>query len=137
MRWRGFLLAVLMAAAWTCSGSPSTASSTAPEGTWGGAHLALTVGAAASHLEFDCAHGDIPSPFALDSASAFDLRGTFVREHGGPVRPGEQPDSHPAAFTGTVSGTRMTMTVRTSDTNETIGAFSLVHGSPGDIVKCL
>ena len=134
VRWRGGLVAVALAAAWTCSGLTTSPSAT---GTWGGAHVRATVTETASHLEFDCAHADIPSAFTLDSRSAFDLRGTFVREHGGPIRSDEKPDSHPAAFRGSVARTRMTLTIQLTDTSEVIGTFTLVHGSVGEVVKCL
>src|SRR5215203_6116873 len=36
------------------------------EGTWGGAHLRLSVGGEGAQLEFDCAHGEISGPLVLD-----------------------------------------------------------------------
>ena len=131
------LLALLLTSVWTCAGSPSAASATAQTGTWGGTHIALDVAATSAHLEFDCAHADIATAFTLDGNNAFDLTGTYVREHGGPIRPGTPPDSHPASFTGTVSRDRMTLTVRLTDSGDAMGTFALVHGSPGEVFKCL
>jgi len=115
----------------SCGGSPSSPSTT---GQWGGDHASLTVGDATSHIEFDCAHGDFNG--AITTAS-FNLAGSFVREHGGPIRQGEPPDMHPAVYGGSISGSRMTLTVRLTDTNETVGTFMLTRGSTGRIVKCL
>jgi hypothetical protein len=61
----------------------------------------------------------------------------FVREHGGPIRLGEVPDSHPANYAGVVRGDAMTLTVRLTDSADAIGTFSLTRGSPGRVVKCL
>jgi len=119
-----------------CAGSPTAASATLAAGAWGGAHIALTVGSASSTLEFDCAHGDIPTSFTVDAGQRFELRGRFVREHGGPVREGEAPDEHPAVYRGTVAGARMTLTVQLTDSGEVVGTYALVRGSSGRIVKC-
>jgi hypothetical protein len=97
----------------------------------------LTVADTGTHVEFDCAHGDIPSPLTVNANNQFDVQGTYVREHGGPIRVGEVPDSHPAAYLGSVTGTAMTLTVRLTDTNEVIGTFTLSRGSAGRVVKCL
>jgi len=104
---------------------------------WGGDHIALTVANTATHIEFDCAHGDIPINLTVNARNEFDVSGTFVREHGGPIRVGEMLDSHPAAYLGSITETTMMLTVRLTDTNEAIGAFTLSRGSPGRLVKCL
>jgi hypothetical protein len=88
-------------------------------------------------VEFDCAHGDIPGALTLNARNEFNVTGTFVREHGGPIRVGEVPDSHPAVYAGLVTATTMTLTVRLTDTNEMIGTFTLSRGTPGRVVRCL
>jgi hypothetical protein len=104
------------------------------KGQWGGDHASLIVGDAASHIEFDCAHGDFSGAITTGS---FSLAGSFVREHGGPIREGEPLDTHPATYNGSISGSSMMLTVRLTDTNETVGTFTLTRGSTGRIVKCL
>src|SRR5436189_45564 len=79
----------------------------------------------ATHIEFDCAHGDIPIILTVNARNEFDVSGTFVREHGGPIRVGEMLDSHPAAYLGSITETTMMLTVRLTDTDEAIGAFTL------------
>ena len=106
-------------------------------GVWGGDHIALTVADTGAHFEFDCAHGDTPMTLVVNARNEFDAPGTFVREHGGPIRVGEMPDSRPAAYVGSVTETTMVLTVRLTDTNEVIGPFSLSRGAPGRVVKCL
>jgi hypothetical protein len=104
---------------------------------WGGDHVSLAIIATGSQLEFDCAHGDIPGALTLGADGTFAAAGTYVREHGGPIRDNEAPDTHPALYGGTVTGATMRMTVRLTDTNEAIGTFALALDTPGRVVKCL
>jgi hypothetical protein len=115
----------------------STGPSAVPSGLWGGDHVTMTAADTATHLEFDCAHGDIPGPLQSGSGGQFSANGSFVREHGGPSRSGEAPDLHPAAYTGSVMADSLTLTIRLTDSNEVVGTFTLVRGSSGRLVKCL
>ncbi|HEV3063118.1 MAG TPA: hypothetical protein VGY48_33040 [Vicinamibacterales bacterium] len=133
---RFLLLPGALVAIEACGSSPSNPSPPLT-GMWGGDHIALTVADAGSHLEFDCAHGDITGMLTLDAGNQFNIQGTYIREHGGPIRVGEVPDSHPAAYVGSVTGATMMLSVRLTDTNEVIGTFALSRGSAGRVVKCL
>ena len=135
-RSRRALIALGVVAGYSCGGA-MTAPSRLPAGVWGGDHVSLSVADTSTHLELDCAHGDIPAVPTLDRHGQFDVAGTYVREHGGPIRQGEIPDSHPAIYSGLVASTTMTLTIRLSDTNESIGAFTLLAGSSGRVFKCL
>ena len=119
---------------WACGGSPTTPSTLA--GTWGGDHITLSVGDA-THLELDCAHGDIAGPLTIDGRRQFSVTGTFVFEHGGPVRIDEPPDLHPARFSGSVTDNSMVLMISLTDSSQTIGTFSLRHGADGRVFKCL
>jgi hypothetical protein len=119
-----------------CGGGPA-APSTPLTGTWGGDHVTLTVVDTGSHVEFDCAHGDIPGPLTVNIRNAFSVSGTFGRDTGGPVRIGQVPDSHPAVYFGSVTVATMVLTVQVTDTNEVIGTFTLTRGSTGRVLKCL
>jgi len=104
---------------------------------WGGDHIAVTVAGTASHVEFDCAHGDILGPLTVNARSEFMVNGTFGREHGGPIRIGEVPESHPAVYFGSATATTIALTVQLTDTTEMIGRFTLMRDTPGRVVKCL
>lgn len=106
-------------------------------GAWGGAHIGLQVGGGKTTIEYDCAHGTIDQPLALDSRGRFSARGTHLREHAGPVRDNEQTNARPARYTGWVSGERMTLKVTLTDKNEFLGTYTLVRGRDARIVKCL
>ncbi len=103
---------------------------------WGGEHVGLEVGGEGGRLEYDCAHGTIDEKIVADAQGRFRLRGTHVRERGGPVRKGEPADSHPAVYEGRIEGDTMTLKVKEVDTGETVGTFTLKHGREPRIVKC-
>ncbi|MDT7541159.1 MAG: hypothetical protein QOE33_1063 [Acidobacteriota bacterium] len=105
-------------------------------GTWGGEHISLDVNAQGARVEYDCAHGTIDQKIVADERGHFDLRGTHVREHGGPVRKDETADSHPAQYAGQIKGDTMSLTVTESDTKEVVGTFTLVYGQQPRLMKC-
>src|SRR2546422_884314 len=85
--WRA-LIALGVVAGYSCS-SATTAPSRLLPGVWGGDHISMSIADAGTHLELDCAHGDIPAVPVLDRQGRFEVAGTYVREHGGPIRQGE------------------------------------------------
>jgi hypothetical protein len=110
--------------------------SSAQTGTWGGEHISLEITAQGAQVEYDCGHGTIDQKIDTDAQGRFTLRGTHVREHGGPVRKDETADSHPAQFAGQIKGDTMTLTVTESDTREVVGTFTLIYGQPPHLMKC-
>ena len=134
-RYPAFAATALLAVA--CSGTDPTGPSTALEGRWGGEHIALSVAADNSTIEYDCAHGTIDEPLILDGNSNFVAVGTHTRESPGPIRLDEPPDRHAARYQGNVAGSRMTFTVTLTDTGETVGTFNLEFGNLGRVFKCL
>ena len=108
----------------------------AQTGTWGGEHVGLEVTEQGGAVEYDCAHGTIDQKIVPDAGGNFDLRGTHVRERGGPVRKGAAEDSHPASYKGQIKGDVMTLTVTETDTGEAVGTFTLTLGRQPRIMKC-
>jgi hypothetical protein len=119
-----------------CSGV-TRPSGLVPQGAWGGDHVGLVLDAARGTLEFDCAHGTMQAPVPVAGDGTFSVTGIFVREHGGPIRDGEPADQHPAVYSGTTDGKRMTLTVALSDESQQIGTFQLALGGRSSVVKCL
>ena len=112
----------------------------APNGliaTWGGEHVRMTIGTASTIIQYDCAHGTIDQPFAVDAAGHFDLAGTHVMESPGPIRQGDEPVRHPARYKGSTDGKVLTFTVTLTDTNEAVGPFVVTLGAPGHVTECL
>lgn len=129
--------AIALASLQGCAGSPTGPSGSMLAGVWGGDHVTLTIADGGSHLEFDCAHGNIPGPLIPDSQRQFVVPGIFVRERGGPIREGDPLDAYPATYAGTVTARSMQLTVRLTQTSDLIGTFTLAKGVAGRVVKCL
>jgi hypothetical protein len=106
-------------------------------GTWGANGIAMEVTASGARIEYDCAHGTIGGPILLDAEGRFDVRGRHFREHGGPVRDGEESNGQPVRYTGQVTGDTMTLTVTPESSDTAISSHTLVHGKTGRLHKCL
>jgi hypothetical protein len=106
-------------------------------GIWGGEHIRMQVTESGARIEYDCAHGSVDEPLALDHEGHLDVKGTHARERGGPVRRGDKPNSRPARYTGRVEGRTLTLTVTLTDSDESAGTFTLTQGEQGRIRKCL
>jgi len=129
------LLLLASCAALVASCTPTGADAAqVPTGTWAGDHVVMDVTARGATLEFDCAHGTIDAPLTLNSASRFDVAGTFTSEAGGPTR--SDPSPRPARYTGSLAGTMLTVTIVLTDTNDAAGSFTLNEGAQPRLVKC-
>jgi hypothetical protein len=108
-----------------------------PVGQWGGEHVSLTVSTTGASLEFDCAHGTVDETPLVESQGQFNLRGFYVREHGGPIREGELEDSHPALYFGRLQGSRVTLSIRLTADGMKIGPYEAHLGQQPRLFKCL
>jgi hypothetical protein len=137
MRHTTLLLALGLAGAVVgcTSAGPSPSDRVPLTGAWGATHAALTLTDIGGSIEYDCAHGALGAPVRPDAAGRFTVDGVHVREHGGPVRIGEVPDSVPARYLGRVSGDRMTLRVLVGA--DTLGPFELRRGAEPRLVRCL
>jgi len=109
------------------------------EGRWAGDHISLNLTFAGGTLEYDCAHGTVDESLRLDADGVFDLKGFHVRDHGGPIKPGEIEDRHPARYLGhydVVSG-ELTLLVILTDTHQRVGTYHLKFGATPNLTKCL
>jgi len=109
---------------------------TVPNGAWGGDHVVLTVTDNGGRVEFDCAHGSLDHPLRLDDRGHFSVAGTFVPEHGGPVRSGEVPESRPARYQGRLDRQKLEFTV-TVEGQTGQGPFTVTLGKGPKVTKCL
>jgi hypothetical protein len=122
-----------------CTACSATSTSFTPDsrlvGRWGGPHADLALTATGGTIQFDCAHGAIGSAVVTNAASDFDVAGIFVREHGGPVRADEIPDSLAARYVGHVTGDQLRLTIRVGA--DALGPFALQLGSAPQLFRCL
>jgi hypothetical protein len=131
-----FLFALSLVLA--CAASSAAGRGPLAAGSWGGAHIRLDVADdGTATLELDCAHGAITAPIVPDTQGAFRAAGTYVREHGGPVRQGEEDAGRPAVYGGTVDGERLTLTITLAEPQEEVGRFELERGRAVRLMKCL
>jgi len=104
---------------------------------WGGQHISLEIVDGSAHIEFDCAHADIGLMPDTGDQGRFTTRGSYTFEHSGPIHEDEDPDIHPAFFSGTIFDDQMTLFVRLTDTGDQFGPFELTEGTLGLVRKCL
>ena len=127
------VLGLLLGGFMVSAGSQKTKRLTA--GLWGGQHVSIEVGSQSAKVEYDCAHGVIEGPLAVDNEGKFEWRGTFSPERGGPVRAGDSDRSQPATYSGEIKGDTMTLIVKIADSEDTEN-FTLEKGKTGKLVKC-
>jgi hypothetical protein len=137
-------LSVLLAVAWI--GCAAIAGTSPPKekaltGNWGGPHISLEIAGETARIEYDCAHGTIDGPIALDREGRFEAAGTHAAERGGPMREGEEDPSQPARYRGKVMGKTLTLTVTLigsgNGSGEEVGTFTLTRDAAARLVKCL
>ncbi len=116
-------------------GEQNTKIESVQKGTWAGEHIHLEATEQGGQVEYDCAHGSIDQRIVLDARGHFKVKGTHVRERGGPVRKGEE-DGKPAQFSGQVTGDKMTLTVTDTASGESLGEFILTYGQSPRLMKC-
>ena len=105
-----------------------------PTGIWDGNHIVADVPTAGAAVELDCAHGTVSVPLVTDAN--FELTGTFTPERGGPTRDGDPDRTQPARYTGHVNKSTLTLTIVLTNSNESIGVFTLTHGATPRLTKC-
>ncbi len=131
------LFALAFATATLCIGSSSGGTKRAQAGPWGAMGVAMEVTESGARIEFDCAHATISEPLLLDSEGRFDVKGLYFREHGGPVREGEESRGQPVRYMGQVTGENMTLTIKPEGSDTPIVSYNLAHGKTGRLRKCL
>ena len=105
-------------------------------GTWGGEHVRLEVTEGGATVEFDCAHATVEGRVVVDGAGRFNVAGTYVEEHGGPVRADESSGGFPVRLSGRVGGSLMRLTVTRARTRKVVGTFALARDREAELGKC-
>jgi hypothetical protein len=121
-----------LVAATACSTEPRAANLVGP---WGSNQASLAVSDTGASLLIQAggcygSYGEIARPLP---GSTFDLGGTYTQLTG--AYPGKT--QYAAQFTGSVSGTQMTLTVTVPALQDAIGPFTLVRGVTTTWTACL
>ena len=103
---------------------------------WGGDHIRLEATESGASIEYDCAHSTIDEPIVLNRAGKFEVKGSYSREHSGPMRTDEETKSSIARYVGVVLDKTLTLTVTLADSGDSIGTFTLTRGRDVILRKC-
>ena len=103
---------------------------------WGGDHVEMEVTDRDARLEFDCAHGTMDEPLRVDAGGAFEVKGTFVPERGGPSREGDASRGFKATYAGTISGDTMMLRIVVDGQDPKGTAYQLTRDRRGNVRKC-
>lgn len=131
---RLFLLALVPLAA-GCAGTMAPGSPLT--GRWGGEHVGVTLTPGGGRVEYDCASGSIDQPVMPAADGRFAASGTHVPGQGGPAQVGYTPPSHPARYSGRVSGDVMDIEVDVPALGTKLGPYRLRRGAEPTIFRCL
>ena len=105
-------------------------------GQWGGPHISLLLQGGLGDIEYDCASGTIDTVIYPAKDGRFTATGTHRTGQGGPIRVGQVFVSQRATYSGTVEKEKMTFAGQLED-GTTLGPFSLILGSKGELLRCL
>lgn len=96
-------------------------------GHWAHSGYCMDVSSAGANLSLACAGGTFPLP-VIDATGHFEVDGTYQLLGGSfPKTGGFYTDPEPAHYSGVLTGSNVTLTIRTA--TETVGPFSLIYGS--------
>jgi hypothetical protein len=115
-----------------CGASGPSALTQVPRGTWGGDDSGLIVSATEIHAHIGCTKGDLPGSIPLDGHGRFDVEGLYNVD----AYPVDRGILHPARFFGSTDGHALTLSVRLTDTGQTLGPVSLTFGREPGMSVC-
>ena len=126
------IVTIAIGAAAACADLNPTQPGPVRAGTWGGTDAGAIVSDSGAHIHIGCTAGQAQQLLSADSTGHFSATGIY-NIHLYPIAVG--PD-HPARFDGTISGTRMTLTVTLTDTAVTLGPVQLYYGKEPGMIAC-
>jgi len=103
-----------------------------PVGTWGGDDAGVIVSATQVHAHIGCTKGDVDGSIPLDAQGRFDVEGLYNVD----AYPVDRGILHPARFFGNTDGRALTLSVRLTDTGQTLGPVSLTLGREPGMQMC-
>lgn len=130
----GSLVAIVIAAAAACDGTPSSPG-VEIRGSWGGEGFGLEAFADSASAVFTCAFGTLDTPIELGPGARFSTQGEYVRLVGPAAL------RSPARYDGRVSGSAIELIVVVTDTTgpagtQTLGPFVGRRGEEPRVFYC-
>lgn len=101
-------------------------------GTWGGDNAGLIASDTSAHVHIRCTVGDTKGRVTPDAAGHFSISGVYNVD----AYPIDRGITHPAEFSGQISGNTMTLTVVLTDTGRQLGPVSLTYGKEPKMGPC-
>ena len=114
-----------------CSAATSTPI-TDVVGTWGGDNAGMIVTGNDVHVHIGCTLGTAPGPIRPDTQGRFTASGTYNVD----AYPVDRGITHPATFTGQITGRTMTLTVTLTDIARVLGPVTLAYGNEPKMGPC-
>ena len=114
-----------------CTGAMATRI-TEVDGRWGGDNAGLIVENTVAHVHIGCTLGDATGPIRPDAGGRFEAVGTYNVD----AYPVDRGITHPARFTGRITGQTMTLTVTLTDNNQVLGPVALIYGKEPTMGPC-
>ena len=101
-------------------------------GTWGGENAGMIVSGTEFHVHIGCTLGNAPGRLRPDAEGRFTATGTYNVD----AYPVDRGITHPATFTGQITGRTMTLTVTLTDTGQALGPVTLTYGKEPKMGPC-
>lgn len=120
-----------LVAALACHSTPAAPISDIA-GTWGGENAGLVATDTSAHVHIGCTLGEASGPIRPDADGRFEATGTYNVD----AYPVDRGITHPARFTGRITGNSMTLTVALTDTARTLGPVTLIYGKEPKMGPC-
>ena len=123
----GLILSVVLLACHNTVAVPTEIS-----GTWGGDNAGLIVSDTSAHVHIGCTLGDTKGIIHPDASGSFSIDGTYNVD----AFPIDRGITHPANFSGTITGKSMTLTVVLTDNSQQLGPVTLTLGKEPKMGPC-
>lgn len=105
-------------------------------GRWGGQGISVLVSDTQVTLDFNCASGTISKKVIL-SNNLFLEKGTYTQNSGNMPINAILPEPQIVQYEGNLSGSNLSLVIKSEDGNTIIGEYMIVKNESGKIIRCM